>query len=79
MIAPGKPPFGLRIVSPMCGEALPLDDEVRRLLDTGASCLIALVGPSGAGKTTALRISPRCWRRQKAFSCSMRGRSLSMS
>jgi uncharacterized protein YjbI with pentapeptide repeats len=54
MIAPLPAPVRPRIISPMCGEALPLEDEIRRLLDSGSASVIALVGAVGAGKTTAL-------------------------
>jgi uncharacterized protein YjbI with pentapeptide repeats/energy-coupling factor transporter ATP-binding protein EcfA2 len=37
------------------GEALPLEDEVRSLVDAGARGLIQITGPSGSGKTTTLR------------------------
>lgn len=54
MIAPRQAPVRPRIVSPMCGEALPLADEVQRLLNSGSARVVALVGAPGAGKTTAL-------------------------
>jgi uncharacterized protein YjbI with pentapeptide repeats len=53
MIAPREAPVRPRFLSAECGEALPLDDEVQRLLDAGVSP-IALLGERGAGKTTAL-------------------------
>jgi uncharacterized protein YjbI with pentapeptide repeats len=34
---------------------LPLEDEVRRLLDAGVSGVVALIGEAGTGKTTALQ------------------------
>jgi uncharacterized protein YjbI with pentapeptide repeats/energy-coupling factor transporter ATP-binding protein EcfA2 len=37
------------------GHTLLLEEEVARLLESGARGLVALVGPAGAGKTTALR------------------------
>jgi uncharacterized protein YjbI with pentapeptide repeats/energy-coupling factor transporter ATP-binding protein EcfA2 len=37
------------------GEALLLEDEVRRLLAAGTRGVVALLGPAGSGKTTALR------------------------
>jgi uncharacterized protein YjbI with pentapeptide repeats/energy-coupling factor transporter ATP-binding protein EcfA2 len=54
MIAPRLAPVRPRILSAVCGEALPLDDEVRRLLNSGTRRMIVLTGGSGAGKTTAL-------------------------
>ena len=53
MIAPRPAPVRPRILSPMCGEALPLDEEIPRLLASGTD-MVALVGAAGAGKTTAL-------------------------
>lgn len=44
-----------RILSGESGEPLLLEDEVRRYLDDGAKGAIALIGPPGSGKTTALR------------------------
>jgi uncharacterized protein YjbI with pentapeptide repeats len=43
-----------RVLSPG-GEALPLEDEVRALVEAGARGLIQITGPSGSGKTTALQ------------------------
>jgi uncharacterized protein YjbI with pentapeptide repeats len=53
MIAPCQAPVRPRFLSAECGETLPLDDEVRSLLDAGVDA-IALLGERGAGKTTAL-------------------------
>jgi uncharacterized protein YjbI with pentapeptide repeats len=54
MIVPRRAPVRPRIISPICGEALPLDDEIRRLLDAGTSGAFTVAGAPGAGKTTAL-------------------------
>jgi uncharacterized protein YjbI with pentapeptide repeats len=37
------------------GDGVPLEDEVRQLLESGGKGVVALLGPDGAGKTTALR------------------------
>jgi uncharacterized protein YjbI with pentapeptide repeats len=55
MILPQRAPVRPRIVSPVSGETLPLEEEVRQLLAAGSGGLVALVGPAGTGKTTALR------------------------
>jgi uncharacterized protein YjbI with pentapeptide repeats len=55
MILPKRAPVSPRVVSPISGEALPLEDEIRRLLSAGHRGLVVLVGEPGAGKTTALR------------------------
>jgi uncharacterized protein YjbI with pentapeptide repeats len=55
MIQPKRAPVRPRVVCPASGEALPLEDEVRRLLDCGAGQVVALVGEAGAGKSTALQ------------------------
>lgn len=44
-----------RVLSPISGESLPLDAVVADVLEARGSGPIALVGPPGAGKTTALR------------------------
>jgi uncharacterized protein YjbI with pentapeptide repeats len=55
MIDPQPAAVRPRVLSPESGEALPLEDEIRRLLETGAKGPVALLGPPGSGKTTALR------------------------
>src|SRR5262249_32643394 len=55
MIQPERALVKPRVLCPASGEALPLEDEVRALLETGARGVVAITGPAGAGKTTALR------------------------
>jgi uncharacterized protein YjbI with pentapeptide repeats len=55
MIQPERAPVKPRVVCPASGEALPLEDEVRALLEAGARGVVEITGPPGAGKTTALR------------------------
>lgn len=55
MIQPQRAPVRPRIVCPASGEALPLEDEMRRLLDAGVRGIVAILGEAGAGKTTALQ------------------------
>ena len=43
-----------RVRSTGCGELLPLEDELRQLLEAGNGGAIAIVGPQGSGKSTAL-------------------------
>ncbi len=43
-----------RVLSPESGEVLLLEDEVRRLLEEEKRGVVAILGPSGAGKTVAL-------------------------
>ena len=44
-----------RIISPVTGEAIPLDDKIGQLIEEGRYKLVGLVGGPGSGKTTALR------------------------
>src|ERR1044071_5084864 len=53
MIASQIAPVRPRVSLPTGGD-LPLDDEVRRFVDSGAAGVIAIYGPPGSGKTTAL-------------------------
>jgi uncharacterized protein YjbI with pentapeptide repeats len=53
MITPLRAAVKPRVVLPDL-EELPLEDEIQRHLDRGESGLVALVGPSGTGKTVAL-------------------------
>src|SRR5262245_28577523 len=55
MIHPNKAAVRPRILSPISGDALPLDDEIASLLERGVTGPVALVGPPGSGKSTALR------------------------
>jgi uncharacterized protein YjbI with pentapeptide repeats len=55
MIQPERAPVKPRVLCPASGEALPLEDEVRALLEAGARGVVEITGPAGAGKTTALR------------------------
>jgi len=55
MIEPRLAPVRPRVISRQTGEIILLEDEVRRLLETKSFGQIWLIGPPGAGKTTALR------------------------
>jgi uncharacterized protein YjbI with pentapeptide repeats len=55
MIVPSRAPVRPRVLCPHSGEALPLEDEILRLVEAGRSGVVALVGPAGSGKTTALQ------------------------
>lgn len=55
MIAPQLAAVRPRVHAAGSGEALLLEDEVRRLLDRGTRGVVALLGPAGSGKTAALR------------------------
>src|SRR5947209_1566864 len=44
-----------RVLSAESGEPVLLKDEVLRLAEAGTCACISLVGPAGAGKTTALQ------------------------
>src|SRR6266481_4267370 len=55
MIEPKLAPVRPRVISPQTGEAILLEEEIRRLLETNSFGQIWLVGPPGAGKTMALR------------------------
>lgn len=54
-MTPDRAAVAPRVHSPLCGEALPLEDEIRRLLDEERWGPVQLVGPPGSGKTAALR------------------------
>jgi uncharacterized protein YjbI with pentapeptide repeats len=49
--APVKP----RVFSDRSGEILALEDEIGRLIADGARGLVAVLGPAGSGKTTAIQ------------------------
>lgn len=53
--APVLAPVRPRVLLPLTGEAAPLEEEVRALLDRGVRGWVAVLGNFGAGKTTALR------------------------
>jgi uncharacterized protein YjbI with pentapeptide repeats len=55
MFQPQRAPVRPRVLCPQSGEALPLEDEVRALIEARARGLIQITGPAGSGKTTALR------------------------
>ena len=44
-----------RVISPITGEAIPLDDEIGPLIQEGRWRYVGLIGGPGSGKTTALR------------------------
>ncbi len=54
MIVPLRAPVRPRVLSPETGEAVPLEDEILALLDAGTRGPLRLLGPPGAGKSTAL-------------------------
>jgi uncharacterized protein YjbI with pentapeptide repeats len=54
MLIPRRAPVRPRVHLPESGEALPLEDEVRELAESGATGLVRVVGQPGAGKTSAL-------------------------
>src|SRR5262245_18938917 len=55
MIEPGRAPVRPRVRSLQSGETLLLEEEVHSFVATKAKGLIALRGPGGCGKTTALQ------------------------
>jgi uncharacterized protein YjbI with pentapeptide repeats len=54
MIVPKRALVKPRVMSPEIGETVPLEDEIRPLVEAGARGTICIVGPPGSGKTTAL-------------------------
>ena len=44
-----------RIISPVTGEAVPLDDQIGQVIQEGRYKRVGLIGGPGSGKTTALR------------------------
>jgi uncharacterized protein YjbI with pentapeptide repeats len=54
MIEPKLAPVRPRVTTPDSDGSSPLEDEVRARIDLGACAHIALIGPPGSGKTTAL-------------------------
>ena len=55
MIVPQRAPVKPRVYSTEGGATFPLEDEVQRFLDAGSRGILALLGPPGSGKTTALQ------------------------
>jgi uncharacterized protein YjbI with pentapeptide repeats len=54
MISPIRAPVRPRVLSPVTGIALLLEEEIRQLQEAGCYGGVQLVGPVGSGKTTAL-------------------------
>ncbi len=54
MIHPQRALVRPRVLSPISGEAMLLEDEISSLLDRGVSGAVAICGAAGTGKTTAL-------------------------
>jgi uncharacterized protein YjbI with pentapeptide repeats/energy-coupling factor transporter ATP-binding protein EcfA2 len=54
MIVPRIAPVRPRVYPPDGGDAVPLEFEVLELLGAGATGRVAVLGPAGSGKTTAL-------------------------
>src|SRR5262245_57385266 len=54
MLEPRRAPVRPRVISPVSGETLLLEDEILSLLERGESGNVCLVGDPGTGKTTAL-------------------------
>ncbi len=44
-----------RVISPVTGEAIPLENEIGAIIQEGRRKLVRIVGGAGSGKTTALR------------------------
>jgi uncharacterized protein YjbI with pentapeptide repeats/energy-coupling factor transporter ATP-binding protein EcfA2 len=55
MIVPQRAPVKPRVYSAEGGAAFPLEDEVQQFLEAGARGILAVLGPAGSGKTTALQ------------------------
>ncbi len=55
MLTPLLAPVRPRVLSPITGSSVWLDEEILALHACGERGLVALVGPSRSGKTTALR------------------------
>jgi uncharacterized protein YjbI with pentapeptide repeats len=54
MLEPRRAPVRPRVVSPVSGETLLLEDEIFALLERGASGMVWVTGGPGSGKTSAL-------------------------
>jgi uncharacterized protein YjbI with pentapeptide repeats len=50
-----RAPVRPRVISPVTGQAIPLDDEIGPMIQAGRSGLIGIRGGPGSGKTTALK------------------------
>src|SRR5262249_12066821 len=55
MIIPQRAPVKPRVYSAEGGAAFPLEEEAQQLLQAGRLGVVAVVGPPGSGKTTALQ------------------------
>jgi uncharacterized protein YjbI with pentapeptide repeats len=55
MISPQRALVRPRVLLPESGDSVRLEDEIRQLLATQGGGVVALLGPEGSGKTTALR------------------------
>jgi uncharacterized protein YjbI with pentapeptide repeats/energy-coupling factor transporter ATP-binding protein EcfA2 len=55
MVVPQRAAVRPRVIAPATGQSILLEDEIASLVDRGASGVIALVGPHGCGKSTALQ------------------------
>src|SRR5262249_23748841 len=55
MIVPQRAPVKPRVYSAESGAAFPLEDEVQQFLNAGARGIIAVLGPPGSAKPTALQ------------------------
>jgi uncharacterized protein YjbI with pentapeptide repeats len=54
MVEARRAPVRPRVLSPLTGDTLLFEDEVRALLEAKARGVVQLIGPAGSGKTTAL-------------------------
>src|SRR5262249_43127579 len=55
MIDPQRAAVRPRVLANGRNDALPLENEIQRFLDTGQRGAVAIFGPAGSGKTAALR------------------------
>jgi uncharacterized protein YjbI with pentapeptide repeats len=54
MLEPRRAPVRPRVISPVSGETLLLEDEIHALIERAASGMVWVTGGSGSGKSTAL-------------------------
>src|SRR5262245_65682318 len=54
MLEPRRAPVRPRVISPVSGETLLLEDEIQALLERGVMGMVWISGGPGSGKTTAL-------------------------